>query len=129
MKGSCLCGASRYEISALAGPIMHCHCMTCQKAHSAVFATTARVNRDDFRWVKGEDNLGSFESTPGKRRWFCRNCGSHLMAEWVDRPEVIVRVATLDEDPGVVPAAHIWTSHDRPWLATDGDIPVHAEKP
>jgi hypothetical protein len=129
MKGSCLCGASRYEINALSGPTVHCHCMTCQKAHSAVFATTARVNRDDFRWVKGEGDLGSFESTPGKRRWFCRNCGSHLMAEWVDRPEVIVRVATLDEDPGVVPAAHIWTSHDRAWLATDGDIPAHAEKP
>ncbi|HBX37286.1 MAG TPA: aldehyde-activating protein [Pseudohongiella sp.] len=129
MKGSCLCGESRYEINALSGPIMHCHCMTCQKAHSAVFATTARVNRDDFRWLKGADDLGSFESTPGKRRWFCRNCGSHLVAEWVDRPEVIVRVATLDEDPGVVPAAHIWTSHDRAWLATDGDIPAHAEKP
>jgi ADP-ribosyl-[dinitrogen reductase] hydrolase len=29
---------------------------------------------------------------------------------------VIVRVGTLDEDPGIKPAMHIWTSHDVPWL-------------
>jgi ADP-ribosyl-[dinitrogen reductase] hydrolase len=48
------------------------------------------------------------------------------MAEWLDKPQVIVRVATLDEDPGVVPVAHIWTSHDVEWLQTEG-LPKHAE--
>lgn len=51
------------------------------------------------------------------------------MAEWVDKPEVIVRVATLDENPGDVPKAHIWTSHDRSWLAYGSDIPAFQEKP
>jgi hypothetical protein len=35
MKGSCLCGTVRYEAARLAGPIVHCHCATCRKAHSA----------------------------------------------------------------------------------------------
>ena len=35
--GSCLCGAVAYEADALSGPIGHCHCRTCRKAHSAAF--------------------------------------------------------------------------------------------
>jgi ADP-ribosyl-[dinitrogen reductase] hydrolase len=125
MKGSCLCGGIAYEVDRL-GPIGHCHCKTCRKAHAAAFASTARVNREDFRWLKGEELLGAFESTPGKVRRFCTRCGSHLMAEWLDKPQVIVRVATLDDNPGVVPVAHIWTSHDVEWLQTEG-LPKHAE--
>jgi hypothetical protein len=42
------------------------------------------------------------------------------MAERGHQPHVIVRVATLDDDPGVRPTAHIWTAHDVPWLAHEG---------
>ncbi len=35
MKGSCLRGAVRFEIDRLDGPIVHCPCRTCQKAHAA----------------------------------------------------------------------------------------------
>jgi ADP-ribosyl-[dinitrogen reductase] hydrolase len=125
MKGSCLCGGIAYEVDQL-GPIGHCHCKTCRKAHAAAFASTARVNREHFRWLNGAELLGAFESTPGKVRRFCTRCGSHLMAEWLDKPQVIVRVATLDDNPGVVPVAHIWTSHDVEWLQTEG-LPKHAE--
>lgn len=80
-------------------PIAHCHCRACQKAHAAPFASTAGIMREHFRWLKGEDKLSSFESSPGKLRYFCSVCGSHLVAERVNQPHVIVRVATLDEDP------------------------------
>lgn len=45
MKGSCLCGTVQYEATRLAGPIVHCHCRTCRKAHSAAFTSTARADR------------------------------------------------------------------------------------
>jgi hypothetical protein len=129
MKGSCLCGAVTYEAGALAGPIVHCHCATCRKAHAAAYASTARVDRDQFKWLTGLDVLGSFESTPGKLRHFCTRCGSHLIAEWTEQLRVILRVATLDDDPGSRPSAHIWTAHDVAWL-TDGDaVSVFAETP
>jgi ADP-ribosyl-[dinitrogen reductase] hydrolase len=119
MQGSCLCGAVRYEIDSIDKPIGHCHCRTCQKAHAAAFATTAGVMRDHFRWVSGDDVRAAFESSPGKQRHFCSKCGSHLVAEREGQPHVIVRVATLDEDPGSRPAQHIWTSEDREWLQYD----------
>jgi len=129
MRGSCLCGAAVYEVNRLAGPIGHCHCKTCRKAHASAFASTARVDREHFRWISGQAVIGAFESSPGKLRHFCTRCGTHIVAEWVDQPQVILRVATLDEDPGVRPKAHIWSSHHVPWLDYGDDLPIFAEAP
>lgn len=120
MKGSCLCNAVEYEVDSIDMPIGICHCRTCRKAHASAFAPTAGVKRENFRWINGQDKLASYESSHGKLRHFCSVCGCHLVAERVSQPHVIVRVATLDEDPGVAPVAHIWTSHDVPWLKYDG---------
>ncbi|MGF6109819.1 GFA family protein [Pseudomonas frederiksbergensis] len=116
LRGSCLCKTIEYQLDGLDMPIVHCHCQTCRKAHAAAFASTAGVLREHFRWTRGQERLGSYESSPGKFRNFCSVCGSQLMAERLAQPHVIVRVATLDDDPGVIPQAHIWTSHDVPWL-------------
>ena len=43
------------------------------------------------------------------------------------QPFVIVRVATLDEDPGSKPAMHIWCSHDVPWLQDADDAQYYQE--
>ncbi|MGH8146847.1 MAG: GFA family protein [Rhodanobacteraceae bacterium] len=106
-------------------PIDHCHCHTCRKAHAAAFASTAGVNREHFRWLKGKEKLEFFESSPGKHRYFCSACGSHLVAERSGQPYVLLRVATLDEDPDARPAMHIWRSHDVPWLQDEEEIPSY----
>lgn len=123
IEGSCLCGGVAYRADGLDGPILHCHCGTCRKAHSAAFATTARVSREHFAWVRGEGLLRAYESSPGKMRHFCSNCGSQLMAEWLDQPHVIIRLGVLDAGPEQEPAAHIWTSHDVPWMRYGPDLP------
>lgn len=123
IQGSCLCGAVAFEARSLASPIGHCHCSTCRKAHGAAFATTARVQRSDFRWVRGEDALRAFASSPGKLRHFCGRCGTHLMAEWVDQPTIILRLGALDTDPGARPSLHIWVADAVPWLAYGPDLP------
>jgi len=127
LTGSCACGAVAYEADGLDGSISHCHCNTCRKTHSAAYATTARVLRSRFRWTKGEDRLGHFASSPGKTRHFCASCGSHLVAEREGQGHVIVRVASLDTDPGARPIQHIWTSHDALWLTDEGDLPRYTE--
>lgn len=122
VKGSCLCGAIKYAVSRLDMPIIFCHCKTCKKAHAAPFNATAGVAKENFRWLQGRDKLASFESSPGKIRHFCSICGTHLVAEKPAQPHVILRVASLDEDPGVKPEAHIWTSHDVEWLQGEGIV-------
>ncbi|WP_371734295.1 GFA family protein [Acidisphaera sp. S103] len=110
-------------------PIVHCHCNTCRKAHASAFATTARVLREHFRWTTGESGLRAFESSPGKMRWFCSACGTHLIAKRPVQAHIILRVATLDDDPGVRPAMHIWTSHDAAWLTDTDNTPYYPEWP
>ena len=127
MKGSCLCGAVSYSVEQLDMPIGHCHCHTCRKAHAAPFTTTAGVDRRHFRWLRGEEILRSFESSPGKQRHFCSRCGTHLVAERANHPHVILRVATLDDDPGMTPEMHIWCSHDVPWLRDASGVPSYLE--
>ena len=127
IKGSCLCSNVHFEAGDLLGPIGHCHCRTCKKAHSAAFATTSRVARNTFRWVEGEQHVRSYESSPGKLRHFCGNCGTHLMAEWKGQDSVILRLGALDTDPGRRPEGHIWMSHDVPWLEYGDELPMFEE--
>lgn len=127
LKGSCLCGVVGYEIDQIDMPIANCHCRTCRKAHAAAFVSTAGVKREHFRWLKGKEKLTSFESSLGKLRHFCSLCGSHLMAERPAQSHVIVRVATLNEDPGLKSVMHFWCSHDVAWLQDNKDVPAYQE--
>lgn len=127
MRGSCLCGRIEYEVSQLDAPIEHCSCSFCRKAHAAAFNTAAGVKREHFRWVKGEETLKAYESSPGKRRYFCSNCGSPLLAQRTGLDLLILRVATLDEDPGRKPELHIFAGSEVPWLEYGSQIPSYPQ--
>nr|AEI89631.1 putative glutathione-dependent formaldehyde-activating protein [Sinorhizobium fredii GR64] len=107
-------------MSELDGPMWNCFCQTCRKSHAADHNTAAKVKSENFKLISGEDVLHSFESTPGKLRWFCSRCGSHVYAERPANPEMkVLRAGTFDTDPGSVPMSNVWLSHARPWLAQD----------
>lgn len=127
MKGSCLCGGVVYEIDQLDTPIGHCSCKTCRKAHSAAFNTGAGVKHTHFRWLQGEHLLKAYESSPGKLRYFCSNCGSQLIAQREGQDSVILRVATLDDAPTQIPVHHIFKSHEVSWLEYGSHIVGYAE--
>lgn len=124
LRGGCLCGDVRYEIDGELGPIGHCHCATCRAAHAAAFATTARVARGALRFRAGEERMRAYESSPGKKRYFCPRCGSHLVAAWDHDDEWILRVGSLHDDPGGRPVVHIWTEDGAPWYDLDASLPV-----
>ena len=126
LRGSCLCGTVSYEIDGIDSPVRHCHCVTCRKAHASAFNTSAGIPRERFRWLSGENMLTAFESSPGKFRRFCSVCGSHILSEHPERRYVMLRVATLDDDPGVRPAEHIWMSEAAPWLKDPKFVDRHA---
>ena len=127
MRGSCLCGQVRYEVSQLDAPIRHCSCRTCRKAHAAAFNTSSSARQEHFRWLAGADLLTAYESSPGKHRYFCSRCGTQMVARHVGSDTFILRMATLDDDPQQVPQGHIWMSHEVPWLNYGPDVPAHAE--
>lgn len=127
LKGSCLCGAVAYEADASIERIVHCHCHTCRKTHGTAFSSVAAVPRDQFRWLRGEEALAAIESSPGKFRRFCSRCGSHVMAERVAQPVVLLRLGCLDTEVRERPQVHIWRSDAAPWYDPKVTVPEKQE--
>ena len=124
IRGSCLCGGVRYEISGALEEMHHCHCSRCRKAHGAAFSTFARANRSSVRFVSGESKLRHFRSSEHVRRSFCGECGSNLLFSFDSLPDAIwVSVGTLDDDPGMRPEAHIFVASGATWHAITDALP------
>lgn len=123
ISGSCLCGQVRYEVDGELGGFVHCHCRTCRKAHGSAFSTVAAVPRTSFRWVAGEASLKSFESSPGKFRRFCAQCGSHIVAERPAQPTILLRLGCLDTPAQGQPRCHIWRSDGASWYDPELSLP------
>jgi hypothetical protein len=130
IRGSCLCGTVRYEIHGPLGPITHCHCSQCRKAHGAAFGSYARVQAADFRWIAGQDSVAAYRSSPDVQRAFCGNCGSRLQFLRDSRPQGFsIAVGTLDDDPGSRPLHRIFTGSKAPWFDPDDALPRHDARP
>lgn len=122
LRGSCLCGGRRYEVSGPLRGALNCHCSMCRKAHGAAFRSRAALDRADFRWTSEASPLAGFRSSTNTTRTFCGICGANLVSVFDDRPEVLgLALGTLDDDPGVRPACHVFVGSKAPWHdITDG---------
>jgi len=127
LTGSCLCRGVAYEVDADVERIAHCHCQTCRKAHGTAFSSVTAVPREKFRWTRGEGLLGAFESSPGKFRRFCTRCGSHIMAERVAQPVVLLRLGCLDTPISEPSQVHIWRSDAASWYDPKRQHPERPE--
>ena len=123
LKGSCLCGQIRYEVHGAFIGINYCHCKQCRKASGSAFGTSAAVSREEFNILAGHAHLAAYQSTPGKKRYFCRNCGSPLYSHRQGAEVVYVRLGTLDDDPGARPDVHIHVASKASWYDVDDNLP------
>ncbi len=114
MQGGCLCGAIRYEVDGALSDISNCHCSMCRRFHGAAYSTYGKVNAGQFRWLKGQDRLSVYETTPGIGWAFCRSCGSSL---GIPNGDALgsVTLGTLDEDPGDRPTYHMFVGSKAAW--------------
>ncbi|WP_249263598.1 GFA family protein [Neptunomonas phycophila] len=120
--GSCLCGKVSYEISGEVGDIVHCHCVTCRKAHGAAFSSVAAVKDCDFT-LSGQEWLSSYESSPGKVRYFCSSCGTQIYAKRERTEHLILRLGSLDTDLASKEKNHIWVSQKANWYSITNNLP------
>jgi hypothetical protein len=135
IRGSCLCGGVRFEITGpLTGPL-NCHCSMCRKAQGAAFRSRVGVRVVDFHWLSGEELVTYYESSPGAFRGFCRVCGSPVVtrldpARYPDQGSRLgVALGLLDDDPGVRPRSHVFVASKAPWFEITDDLPQYAELP
>ena len=128
LTGHCHCGAVAFEVN---GPILtfqHCHCETCRRIHGTVYNSSAVTERSGFNLLSGAESITEYESTPGKKRCFCSRCGSPIYSyRDAEQRYIVLRMGTVDGDPGVRPSRHIWVSHKAPWYEILDDLPQLAE--
>lgn len=102
-EGSCLCGAVRYRVAGPLRPVIACHCRQCRKTSGHHVAATSAPRAA----VEIEGAPVWYRSSPEARRGFCGVCGSNLFWDGPG-PELSIFAGTLDGDPGVRLAAHIF---------------------
>jgi hypothetical protein len=107
-KGSCLCGAVRFEVEGeLEGPDA-CHCTQCRRQSGHYFAST-NVRRDALR-IEGGENVTWFRSSEKVRRGFCATCGSMLFWDPIGRDITSVAMGAFDKPTGTKLAIHIFVA-------------------
>jgi hypothetical protein len=122
--GSCLCGDVAWEADGPLEFMHHCHCGRCRKLHGAAFTTDLMCRTADARLVRGHEQIGRFESSPGAFRKFCRRCGSVVTdAEPAWQDFTFMPAGALDDDPGIRPVGHIFTASKASWVDISDDLP------
>ncbi len=121
LKGSCLCGTVKFEISGEPSSLSYCHCSRCRKA-AGVFSAVLIGKADDLIFTEGEDQIAKID--PGAdwkhERCFCPHCGTSL-GDLAIGDIYVVAASALDDDPEIRPMAHIHTASKPNWYEiTDG---------
>ena len=122
-QGSCLCQSIRYEVDGELGDFGYCHCRSCRKASGSAHAANSPVERAKFRLLSGADTLREYESSPGKFRAFCSQCGSHIVAEREGKGTILLRMGCLDTPTTQRPKVHIWRSEGASWFNPKDQLP------
>ena len=129
VSGSCLCGGVRFEVELPFRRANVFHCSRCRKHSGAHGLVQARVPRERFRLLSGEELIRVYRPEGGKVKGFCSVCGASLFGhEWPVGDEISIRLGSLDADPQIQPEYHTYVESRAPWdeLADDG-LPRYAE--
>ncbi len=102
-RGTCLCGATGFESETIAKKIGACHCSMCRKWGGgpllAVDCGTKVV-------LRGEENIGVYDSSEWAERGFCKQCGTHLFYRLKETQQYIAPAGLLDVDTSLLVFDH-----------------------
>ncbi len=130
IRGGCLCGGIRFEISGDLWDMCYCHCQMCRRAHGTPFGNFVAANPRDRQYTEGEELIARYQSSADGSRTFCSRCGSRLEFQNSRAPEETwIAVGTFDDDPGIRSTSHIWVDSKAPWYEITDDLKQHPEEP
>ena len=123
-QGSCLCGSIQFELHGAITDAIYCHCSRCRKATGSAFATNGFVNADDLRLTDSQGTLTFYESSPGKRKYFCATCGAPIYSTNAANPAKLrLRLGALDSDIQERPISHNFITSKANWEELDAELP------
>lgn len=117
-RGSCLCGAVRYETTGPLRPVIACHCTQCRKTSGHHVAATS-APRDSVT-ITGK--VQWYQSSPGAKRGFCPVCGSNLFFDGAG-DNLAIFAGTLDAPTGLAVRGHIFCDDKGDYYELTDDLP------
>jgi hypothetical protein len=130
ISGHCECGRVSFEAADEVSDFSHCHCSQCRRLHGAAFASFAGVSRKDFRYLSGESDTKTFESSASHQRVFCGECGSNILVGLDAEPdEYYVCMGVINGNPTLPPGYHIYVGSKAPWHPITDDMPQYDTEP
>ncbi len=131
VRGSCLCGAVRFQIQLPAVWFQYCHCSRCRKKTGSAHSSHLLIRPEQIAWLAGEDLVGRFELPEAKSysSCWCTRCGSALPWTTQNGRWVVVPAGPLDDDPGITPQQNVHVASGAPWYRHVSDLPAYDENP
>jgi hypothetical protein len=126
VRGSCLCGAVRYEARLPFTKFVNCHCSRCRKASGSAFAANAYTAPDAFRWTLGENIVVRYD-LPEARSFassFCGRCGSPVPHSTRSGREIIIPAGSLDDNPRAKPSTNVHWGSRAEWSVQSSELPT-----
>jgi len=129
VRGSCLCGGVTYQVTEPFRAAYNCHCSRCRHGRAAAHATNAFVSYDGVRFLGGEDLLKSYKVPDAQyfTQVFCKVCSSLMPRRNAERGIAVIPMGSLDDDPEIRPAAHIFVNSKAGWHDITDDLPQYPE--
>lgn len=121
LTGGCQCGAVRFACDLPPENVHVCHCRMCQKAVGGPFAVICPVLKSHFRMTRGE--FSWFRSSDLARRGFCSQCGTPMIFEYPDFPDIGVLAGAFDDPAQVPPVVQYGIESRVPWYQHLPDLP------
>ncbi len=107
-KGSCLCGAVRFDVACALPPPDACHCTQCRKQSGHYFASTD-VPRSALT-IAGAENISWYRSSEKVRRGFCSTCGSSLFWDPIHKDWIGIAMGAFEKPTGTNLRIHIFVA-------------------
>jgi hypothetical protein len=121
-EGGCLCGAVRFRAAGAEKGAGFCHCKSCRRQTGAPVAAYAVFGVEQVEWLKGDRRR--YESSPGKFRSFCKNCGATLAFEDYSNSNALIEfhISALDDPSEFPPNEHTHYAERISWLEITDDL-------
>jgi hypothetical protein len=121
-KGSCLCGAVKFEVEDHLPPVEACHCTQCRRWTGHFFAST-EVLRSALK-IQDTERVSWFRSSDNARRGFCSTCDSPLFFDPMDKEKhdwIAVSMGAFDTPTDTQMGLHIFVAEKGDYYEiTDG---------
>ncbi|MDF2178377.1 GFA family protein [Aliiglaciecola sp. CAU 1673] len=114
-QGQCLCRAVTFSLQPPLPHLYQCHCSMCRKLSGSSSDTAMFIDKAQFAWIKGQHNIGSYQTDSGYRSDFCQCCGSTLPHAMQNGRQMWVPAGLL---PGNIPSqvkAHLFVDSKAHW--------------